>query len=181
MVKKAVLAVLVIYLVIFCLTSCRQVKVKDDYLILFNDTINNGYGYKDLAGTIVIAPGKYPVCFTDTFMAYGVVATNKNGIVAINRQEKVLYEVFAFDNGPDEPSDGLFRITQNHKIGYADAVTGGVMIAPRFSCANPFMNGVAEVSDTCLTLKEGEHSSWKSNNWYFIDKSGSRVVNAVRH
>ena len=68
--------------------------------------------------------------FTDTFRTYAIVAGKNFVFVAIDRQQKVLYNVFPFDNGPDYASDGLFRILKNNKIGYADELTGKVIINP---------------------------------------------------
>jgi hypothetical protein len=70
---------------------------------------------------MVVPPGKFPVCNTDTFRNYAIVIEAGKGIVAIDRQGIVLYSVFVFDNGPDDPADGLFRIWMNGKLGYADA------------------------------------------------------------
>ena len=156
----------------FEIVSCPSCP--KSYLVSFNDTINGGYGYKDQQGKVVIAPGKYPMVFTDTFRIYAFVVNPEKGFVAIDRQEKVLYEVFPFDNGPDNVSDGLFRITENHKIGYADSATGLVMINPQFDCAWPFENGIARVSIDCKTLTNGEHSTWQSDHWFFVDKKGRR-------
>ncbi|MDP2335267.1 MAG: WG repeat-containing protein [Bacteroidota bacterium] len=165
-----------VFLLLFIsLTSCGPIVKNNGYLVSFNDTITDGYGYKNQDGDIVIPPGKYLRCFTDTFKAYAIVAKQNSGFVAIDRQENVLYEVFPFDNGPDEPSDGLFRILENNKIGFADAVTGKVVIKPQFDCAWPFENGVAEVSNDCKTQQEGEHSIWESNNWFYIDKTGKKI------
>jgi hypothetical protein len=161
------------------LTNCRRAETNNDYLVSFNDTIKNGYGYKNQNGEVVIAPGKYPMCFTDTFRTFAVVAKAGKGFWAIDRGEHVLYEVFPFDNGPDEPAEGLFRIIVNHKIGYADAITGKIKLPPRFSCAQPFAKGMAEVSESCTTKVIGEHTAWLSNNWYFIDRQGRKVTNPV--
>ena len=46
--------------------------------------------------------------------------------VIMDSKKKVLYEIFPYDNGPDYPSEGLFRIVQNGKIGYAHENTYGI-------------------------------------------------------
>lgn len=167
----------IIFLLLFfgCLASCRPTIKNNDYLISFNDTIKDQWGYKNRNGEIVIPLGKYLRCFTDTFKTYAIVVKQNSGFIAIDRQENVLYDVFPFDNAPDEPSEGLFRILVDKKIGYADSLTGQVAIKPQFDCAWPFENGVAEVSTDCKTRTEGEHSSWIGNHWFYIDKSGNRV------
>jgi hypothetical protein len=94
--------------------------------------------------------------------------------VAIDRNEKILFEIFPFDNGPDPISDGLYRIVTNKKIGFADQ-NGNIIIIPRYGCAYPFEKGRAKVSDKCKTVKDGEHSIWISDNWYYIDKKGNKL------
>jgi hypothetical protein len=145
-----------------------------DYLVSFVDT-KGEYGYQDAFGRTIIPLGKYSVCYTDTFRTFAIVSKRKAGLVAINRAEKVLYEVFSFDNGPDYPKEGLFRITKSGKIGYADARTGLVVIQPSFTCAFPFINGRAKVSNECTSQTDGEHRSWVSEKWFYIDKQGQEV------
>ena len=173
--RDQALNIIVLLLLFGCLTCCRPAIKNNDYLISFNDTIKDQWGYKNQNGEIVIPLGKYTRCFTDTFKTYAIVVKQNSGFIAIDRQENVLYEVFPFDSGPDEPSEGLFRILADKKIGYADSLTGKVVIKPQFDCAWPFGNGVAEVSTNCKTQLEGEHSSWISDHWYYIDKSGKTV------
>jgi hypothetical protein len=160
---------------LFGMTSCQPKVEKFDYLVSFNDTINDQWGYKNQKGEIVIPTGQYLRCFTDTFKTYAIVLKPEAGFVTIDRLEIVWYEVFPYDNGPDEPSEGLFRILANKKIGYADSLTGKVVIKPQFDCAWPFEDGVARVSTDCKTQSDGEHTTWVSDNWYFIDKSGNKV------
>jgi hypothetical protein len=99
--------------------------------------------------------------------------TPKGNWVIMDSKKKTLYEVFNYDNGPDYPSEGLFRIVKNGKIGYADATTYAIVIEPRFDCAFPFENGKAKVSNQCQTVKDGEKSIWTSELWQYIDKSGN--------
>jgi len=157
------------------LYSCRQTDNRKDYLISFHDSIKDEYGYRNLSGDTIIPLGKYGIYFTDTFKTYAIVVKPHTGFIAIDRQENILYQVFPFDNGPDIVSDGLFRIIENSKIGYADALTGKVIIIPQFDCAWPFKDGVAKVSTECTERSDGEHKTWLSDNWYYIDKSGKKV------
>lgn len=157
------------------LTSCGQTIKHNDYVVLFADTIKDEYGYKTLTGDTIVPLGKYTICFTDTFRSYAIVSKPSYGFVAIDRQENVLYKVFPYDNGPDYTSDGLFRILENNKIGFADSTTGKIVIEPNFDCAFPFENGVAKVSIDCKTQSDGEHNTWLSDNWYYIDKTGKKV------
>jgi predicted alpha/beta superfamily hydrolase len=93
-----------------------------------------------------------------------------------DRQKKVLYDIFPYDNGPDYPSDGLFRIVKDGKIGYADEHTYAIVIPAQFDCAYPFENGKAKVSNQCQTVKDGEYSIWESDAWKFVDKQGQWVT-----
>jgi hypothetical protein len=155
--------------------SYGQTHQNKDYLVRIDDSIKDEYGYRNLNGDTVIPLGKYALCFTDTFKTFAFVIKPYVGMVAIDRQEKVLYQAFSYDNGPDLISDGLFRIIENSKIGFADALTGKVIIKPQFDCAWPFKNGVAKVSLECTKVPVGEYTTWVSDNWYYIDKSGKKV------
>lgn len=175
MTKQPTTLIIVLLLLLAGLTNCRPAIKKNDYLISFIDTIKDEYGYKNQNGDIVIPSGKYLRCFTDTFKTYAIVVKPNSGFLAIDRQENVMYVVFPYDNGPDEPSDGLFRIMENNKIGFADSATGVIVIKSQFDCAWPFENGVAEVSTDCKTQSDGEHSTWVSDHWFYIDKTGRKV------
>jgi len=164
-----------------CLQSCQQgnpsgtATPADDYWVLVADSLTDQYGYRNQAGQTVIPLGKYSLCYTDTFRTYAIVTMPNRGLVAIDRNEAVLYQVFPFDNGPDYPADGLFRMQQHNRIGYADSATGRIVIAPQFSCAWPFEHGTARVSRECTTVPDGEHFAWASNQWFHINKQGQRV------
>lgn len=101
-----------------------------------------------------------------------MLQTSNGKWVILDSKKKTLYEVFLYDNGPDYPSEGLFRIVQNGKIGYADEKTFAIVISPRFDCAYPFENGKAKVSTQCKTVRTGEHYSWESEHWQYVDKKG---------
>ncbi|HET6243188.1 MAG: WG repeat-containing protein [Bacteroidetes bacterium] len=165
---------LVLILLLFCFISCVQTNKMDDYLISFSDEENNDYGYKNKMGDTIIPPGKYTICFTDTFKTYAIVFESSIGFVAIDRQENILYKVYPFDNGPDYQSDGCFRITHENKIGFAEAESGKIIIEPQFDCAYPFEKGLAKVSINCQAQSEGEHALWISENWFYIDKTGKK-------
>lgn len=162
-------------LLLIVLSSCKPTGNNNDYLVLFVDTLNDSYGYKNPQGEIAIQAGKYEMCFTDTFKEYAMVLKPSVGFVAIDKKENVLYKVFSIDNGPDYFSDGMFRIIENDLIGYADAATGKIIIKPQFKCAFPFEEDKAKVSMECVSKLEGEHSIWESNTWYYIDKTGKKI------
>ena len=142
-------------------------------LLLAEDAGTGQPYYHDGRGHTAIPAGKYAMCLTDTFHTHALVLLPRDSKwVVIDRQEKVLYEVFPYDNGPDYPSEGLFRIVQDGKIGYADEATYAIVIEPQFDCAFPFENGKAKVSNQCQTVKDGEHSVWESDDWKYVDKRG---------
>ena len=160
--------------------STAHINDTTGYLLSFNDSITDKCGYKNEKGEIVIQPGKYNACFTDTFRAYAIVVKRDSGFVAIDRQENVLYEVYPYDNGPDYPVDGLFRMIANNKMGFAESATGKVVIPPQFDCAYPFENGVAKVSIDCKIQSEGEHTAWLSDRWFYINTDGEKVNSPVK-
>lgn len=168
---------IILLVILFCvLNACAQLPAETDILILFSDTVKDEYGYKNLKGDTIIPLGKYSRCYTDTFKTYAIVTIPHKGFVAIDKQENVLYTVFPFDNGPDYFSCGLFRILVDDKIGYADSTTGKIVISPQFYCAWPFENGEAKVSTNCKKIPDGEHSVWLSDSWFYIDKSGRKLI-----
>lgn len=151
---------------------------QNNYYLLVRDTVTDQSGYVNLKGDTVIPLGKYSMCYTDTFKNYAIVSKPQEGLVAIDKKEKVLYSVYVFDNGPDYPSEGLFRIIKNGKIGYAD-LNGKVVIPPKYMCAFPFEKGIARVSDNCQTIPDPpEHYAWASKHWIYINKSGNQVSKA---
>ncbi|MGV3630550.1 MAG: WG repeat-containing protein [Bacteroidota bacterium] len=147
----------------------------EDYLVMVYDEAKNQYGYKNSEGKMTIPFGKYEMCFTDTLRDYAVVATSEGGLIAIDKNEKKLYDVFVYDNGPDYPSEGLFRFMKGEKIGYADAKTGKIVIDALYACAWPFEDGKAKVSTSCTKEQDGENTIWLSENWVTIDREGKEV------
>ena len=161
-----------ILLVIFSFPSNISFgQSKHDFLQRIVDTANDQYGYVNTNGDTTIPFNKYTICYTDKFYNFAIVSTHDKGIIGIDRNEQILFNVYVFDNGPDYPSNGLFRIVKSGKIGYADN-NGNIIIQPQFDGAYPFKNGKAKVGQGCTTQKEGEHSSWTGGHWFIIDKKG---------
>lgn len=155
--------------------GCSATPADEDYLLSYIDTTNDTYSYRDRDGEVIIPAGKYQICFTDTFRTYAIVLKSASGFVGIDREENELYRVFPFDNGPDDPSEGMFRIIENDLIGFADSTTGKVVIKPRYPCAFPFQDGVSKVSMNCKSATDGEHSTWAAEDWFYINKKGEKV------
>jgi hypothetical protein len=165
-----ILTVLVIF------TSCE--KQQDDYLLKVYkgelDEVGVASGYINTKGDTVIPVGKYQYCYTDTLRNFAIVTQRKGKTIGIDRNERELFEVFWYDNGPDPLAEGLFRIVKEGKIGYANE-QGQVVITPQYACAFPFQNGKAKVAYQCETFSEGEHSRWESQAWTQIDKQGNKT------
>jgi len=103
---------------------------------------------------------------------------NDQGFVAFSKNGKKLFVVYPFDNGPDYPSEGLFRIIKGDKIGFAN-IKGEVVIPPRFNAVLPFHNGRAAFCDGCRKIQHGEHQAWEDGQWGFIDRKGNEVIRPV--
>lgn len=165
---------------LFLLSNCsNSSNVSDDgpWTLNCKEDTPESCGYVNEAGDVMIDHGKYSMYFTDTFDDYAIVIKEGEGMVAINKKEEVLYQVFVYDNGPDYPSDGYFRIMKDQKMGYADAQTGEIKIRPAFGAAKPFENNYAPVCPDCgVTQEEAQHSSWANGKWGLIDKNGSIVM-----
>lgn len=130
-------------------------------------------GYVNSWGDTIVPIGKYPICWSDSSSCF-VVVSNSRGHLALDLKGNEMYEVFNYDNGPDEISDGLFRIVIDGKIGYADE-RGKIVIPPQFECTTPFEDGKARVAYECTLEADGEHQVMNSNHWFEIDKTGNRI------
>ena len=158
----------------FLVTHISLGQAKNDVLHLISDSVTGKYGYADFKGDTIIPLGKYDACYTEKFDKFAIVSLSKRGIVGIDRNENILFNVYVFDNGPDYPRDGLFRIVKNNKIGYADLL-GNIVIKPQYDCAYPFKNGKAKVGFGCKTANIDEHSWWTGGRWVTINKKGKVI------
>ena len=161
-------------LALACLTGSAFGQSSKDYLRLVVDTAKDAYAYVNARGDTIIPFGRYFICYTNKFYKWAIVSSEDKGLIGIDRKENVLFNVFIFDNGPDYPSNGLFRIVKDGKIGYAD-LNGQIVIQPQYDCAYPFKNGKAEVGKGCGIKSDGEHSSWTGGQWVTIDKKGKII------
>lgn len=145
-----------------------------DYLIRVSTTRPDGAysGYRNLKGDTVIPLGRY-ICWTDTFKKCALVYKPHEGEVCIDRDESVLFKVYEIDNELEIPSEGLFRIIENGKVGFAN-MNGLVEIKPQFAIAVPFLGGKAKVAFDyqVIPYKKGFHKI-VSKHWFYIDKSGT--------
>jgi hypothetical protein len=155
-------------------TNENTAQSKYEYLVAYTDGSSDKCGFLSPKGDTVIS-AKYQYCMTDTLRHFAVVVNKDNKLMAIDANDKPLYEVFMFDNGADYAAEGVFRIIKNNKIGYADAQTGKIVIEPQFDCAYPFEEGKAQVSRNCNLKKMDEYTMWESEEWEYIDKTGKKV------
>lgn len=97
---------------------------------------------------------KYIICLDQDKPAYFAIfaVRNRSGWIAINRQEKQLFEVYNTSIGepsPDHLVDGKIRIVDEYgKIGFANH-KGKVIIKPQFEMVSSFYNGKAIIGKTC--------------------------------
>ena len=126
----------------------------------------------------IIPFGKYSHCWTDTLKSFAIVydSLNTNGeVVAIDKNEHILFDIVFFDNWPDELQDDLFRVKRNDKIGFANS-NGKIVIPCQFECAFWFENGRAKVAYHCTeTHDDCEHTTPLSNEWFYMDIKGKRI------
>lgn len=136
-------------------------------------------GYVNEKNEVIIPIGKYPRLYSPIFDNIAFVSIKgKTGIYAINRSEKVLFEVYYLDNGPDIVSEGLFRIIKNGKIGFAD-MTGEVVIEPKFHFAFPFQkDGTAVFNEGGTLVRDGDYTRYQGGQWGVINKDGQIIVPA---
>ena len=165
---------IVVILIFFAASNVAPAQAQKGVLHLVWDNAKDKYGYADDKGDTVIPLGKYTTCFTDTFNKLAIVLVKDKGFVGIDRKENILFNIYPFDNGPDYPACGLFRIIKNGKIGFAD-LNGKIIIQPQFDCAYPFENNQAKVGVGCKENRNGEHRFWSGGNWHTIDLKGNVV------
>lgn len=136
--------------------------------------------YVDSKSDTIIPLGKYCYYGTDTLIYYanvliGSSRRNAGRRVGINRDQKILFDLVMFDNGPDDVKDGLVRVIRNGKMGYANKY-GEIVIPCIYDYARHFNNGLAEVTFKATRRSDGDHTTVQSDEWFTIDKKGQKVV-----
>jgi hypothetical protein len=154
-------------------------KAQQDVLTRISSSIEMepfSTGYVNSAGDTIIPIGKYVYCETKEFDKIAIVVPKGySNYYAIDRTEKVLFEVLSIDNGPDYVKDGLFRIRKNGKVGYAN-LGGKIIVKPIYSAAMPFSNGYAAVCIGGKTVSEDEHTITIGGKWGNFDTLGNVIV-----
>lgn len=164
---------------IICLLQLLSCNAKQEkWTLISNSDEFSPYssGYVNEQGKIVVPIGKYIYCFTEKFEHIAIVLPkNSKHYVAIDRQERVLFNVLSIDNGPDIPKEGLFRIIENGKIGYAN-MKGEIVIKPKFDLALPFESYGAEVNIEGKKITVGEYETVTGGKWGLINKKGEYII-----
>lgn len=160
--------IVISFLAVVLFANCKDADNR-----LFVAERNGLYGYINAQGDTIV-DCTFPFAYTDTISRIGFVADSAGAIKCFNNKGEFLFKVFNYDNGPDYPADGLFRIVDdNALVGFADTL-GNIVISPRFKFAYPFKEGHAKVTDTGVLVPCGEgvdrHTTWLSDKWYFISK-----------
>ena len=158
---------------------------QDDKLYIYYypnfEAVDATLGYVDSSGKVIIPAGKYPYLFTDVFdkIAF-VLLKDKKGVYAIDRSEKVLFQVCSFELGPDIILNGLFRIIENGKIGFAN-MNGKIVIKPNWGFIFPFQeNGLAIFCEKGNWIWiDKEHRKFSGGKWGAMDTKGNIVIPAM--
>jgi hypothetical protein len=136
-------------------------------------------GYINNSGDTIIPVGKYAYCFTEKFDKIAFVGIKGlPGIYAIDRNENVLFRIRSFDNGPDPFNNGLFRIIENNKTGFAN-MNGEIIIQPQFDEATPFNNGFAAICFGGKNEKNGDYTFRVGGKWGVINTAGREILPPV--
>lgn len=138
--------------------------------------------YLNLKGDTIIPFGKYAYYGTDTMIHYANVIEHPHDSafgrqIGINRDQKILFDLVMFDNGPEPFNEGYIRVIRNGKMGYANE-RGRVVIPCIYDYAKWFQNGKAEVTFDAVEYSDmDEHKRVESDEWFEIDKKGNKIMN----
>lgn len=165
----------IILIIIISLISCEEQN--DEFWVRDCEKENlENCGFIDTNGEVKIEYGKYQMIFTDTFKNYAIVLKDSEGFIGIDKDERALFKVFIYDNGPDYVSENFFRIVKDEKIGFVDYETGEIVIEPRYSGARPFERGYSAVCKDCKIEFDGEHYKWIEGKWGLVDRTGKVII-----
>ena len=161
-----------------------NIYAQDDKLYIYYypnfEDVDATLGYVDSSGKVVIPTGKYPYIFTAEFdkIAF-VLLKDRKGVYAIDRNEKILFQVCSYEIGPDIVSNGLFRIIENGKIGFAN-MNGEIVIKPRFQFVYPFQeNGFAIFCENGTWSMLDKYIPVIKGKWGVINRQGVVVIPAT--
>ncbi len=160
--------------------------ISTENLIAVTDEEHLQYGvrvaYVNEKNDTIIPFGKYAYYGTDTLEYYANVLEHPNDttyrrLMAIDRNQNVLFDVVVFNNGPEPFAEGLTRVIRNGKMGFANKF-GQVVIPCVYNFAKSFKNGKAEVTYNATEyLNMDKHKKVESDEWFVIDKKGNILKN----
>ena len=159
--------------IVVVLLSWSGMALAMESIFPFEDPDSHLWGYKDVGGTVLIAP-----CYSvaQDFSPEGIAAVaDQSGWMYIDTKAKVLIRPLILDNGPDPFQEGLARFGDKGKIGFFDQ-TGKVIIDPKFDFILPFYDGLAAFCQGCKEQQEGEYHSVVGGKWGFINTKGKIVI-----
>lgn len=171
---------LTIALLSLTIVSCKSQLNDRDIWVSFEDKTKQLYGFKDLQGNITVSP-KYWLCETDTFRTIAFVGIEHEGWVCIDKKLNKLFKPFIYDNGIDFFQNGLIRIEENKKVGFAD-MNGKIVIQPTYDFVLPFdKNFTAFYSGgkyECMEkeITNCEHFHWTGGLWGFINRNNDTLI-----
>ena len=177
---------LIIFLFCFAYTSLYGQANNDVLTIREDTTYKKKYGYIFLNShgkTIMrLDTAKYTICFTNAFRYFAVVGfKKKHGWWAIDRNERILFEVYNTSRGepsPDDVREGLIRtVDSKGKIGFANH-RGQIVIKPQFEAATSFYKGKAIIGRDCKELLwGGDAHAHDGDKHYTIDCKQAGYIN----
>ncbi|MDO5986141.1 WG repeat-containing protein [Flavivirga amylovorans] len=160
--------------------------ISTEKLIAVTDEEHLQYGvrvaYVNEKNDTIIPFGKYAYYGTDTLEYYANVLEHPNDttyrrLIAIDRNQNVLFDAVVFNNGPEPFVEGLTRVIRNGKMGFANKF-GQVVIPCVYDFAKSFKNGKAEVTYNATEyLNMDKHKKVESDEWFMIDEKGNRLKN----
>lgn len=136
--------------------------------------------YVDSKGDTIIPFGRYAYFGTDTLFHFANVMLLSTDTcaarqVAIGKNQRILYDLVLFDNGPDPFSEDYVRVLRNGKMGYANQY-GQVVIPCIYAFAKQFANGEAEVAFRAKEYLDVDgNRRVESDEWFKIDRKGNRM------
>lgn len=158
-------------IIFFVIISCNS---QSNNLIPFEG--NNGWGYKDKNGKIIIKE-QFGIVSEFTTCGIAQVGTPNNGNYYIDKTGKKLdIPIYKTGNFIDDFSDGYARFKKNNKMGFINEC-GEITIKAQFEFVSPFYNGIAIVRKGFILVGEGPYKSFEGGSFGAIDKKGNLVIN----
>lgn len=172
-----------IFITVLVLLFTHKLQAQKDVLYKISSSVEMiepfTSGYVNSLGDTIIPVGKYIQCYTNVFDKIAIVSIKGlSGYYAIDRNEKILFQVSNCDNGPDNLKDNLFRIIKNKKIGYAN-MDGEIVIKPQFDLALPFDHGYAAFCVDGHNEKKGDYDVQIGGKWGVINTSGNVIIKPI--